>query len=873
MDGGEVRVGMTEVRVSSSLASGARTLLLCTCAIVATGTARPALAERTPALSEAIEVRRAFRTSKYEFDIPAGKLGDALHKWADASKLNLLAPSKVVDDLKTDGVSGTFTPEQALKKLLIASTLKYELNGSQIGIFDPTSARGARAQATMLPTITVRSPRPTRAPRPVAPSPVPVPRENAWGPVNGIVAQRSASGTKTDTPLRDTPASVSVISRKQIEEQGAQSVADAVRTTPGVVTQWAGYDNRYDFMYVRGFPPTIFLNGLILPTGSTTATHGIPQIEPYGLERIEVLRGSASALYGQVPAGGILNLVSKRPTDTPFGEVQLQTGSYARKQVAFDVGGPVTQDGTLLYRLTGLGRDADTQVDFTHEKRAFIAPSFTWRPTADTTFTFLSSYQKVESNGIGFYPEAGTLFPHPNGRIPKNRYLGEPGFGGFNREAGTIGYAFEHRFNDSVSFKQNLQYASSDTLNEGIAARAWVNSSQQLVRRDSNSFMNNGKTFAVDNQLTLKLNTGPVSHTVLTGIDYQNFKNEFWYRTGTNNPNPINPFNPVYSGYTPLGWATRNHTDQHLEQLGVYVQDQVRYDRWLLTLTGRHDSATLDTFNHVNGATTDRVDTAFSGRAGLNYLFDGGWSPYVSYSTSFQPIVGTDFSGNTFAPSQADQIEAGIKYQPDGSPIFAALSVFDITRTNITTSDPVNTGFQVQTGEARVRGVELEVKARPMDALDLIAAYAYSESEVTKSNDTTTYNGVVIPWLGKQLPFVPRHQASLWAYYTFDSGAFHGLSLGGGVRYVGALYGDNANVLETPAAAFLDLAAAYDLGKIDHDLNGFHLQVNVRNILDEYYVTCTGANACYIGEGRSALATLTYRWGAHAAKRASSRPR
>nr|WP_163502122.1 TonB-dependent siderophore receptor [Halomonas socia] len=773
-----------------------------------------------------------------EYHIAAGRLGDVLAEFAATAGVPLSFDPQTLAGHDSDGLQGRYTVNEGFSHLLAGSGYAAVDTGTgRYVLRQSIAADGTR----MLETITVQG-------------------ESAWGPVNGIVATRSATGTKTDTPLLETPASISVISRKQFEEQGARTVSDAVRTTPGIVTHLYGDENRYDFVYSRGFAPTTFLNGLALPAGHTTATHGVPQIEPYGLERIEVLRGSASALYGQSPAGGILSLVSKRPTETPFGEVQLQTGSHNRKEVAFDTGGPLTQDGTLLYRLTGLGRMADMQIDFAEEKRVFIAPSFTWHPTEDTLFTFLSSYKKVDSNYAGFYPEAGTLFSHPNGQIPRNRYLGEPGFGGFDSEAATVGYLFEHWFDDTVSFKQNLQYAFTDTLTQGLAARGWEDDSQQRLVRNANSFMNNGRTFSVDNQLTFNLDGDVLNHTILTGIDYQNFSNEFWYRVGTNNPAPLDPYNPTYTGYTPVEWADRSHTDQTLKQLGVYVQDQVRYEQWLLTLSGRYDSATIDTFNYVNGATTDRRDNAFSGRIGLNYLFDNGWSPYVSYSTSFQPVAGTDFSGNTFEPSQARQLETGIKYQPERAPIFAALSVFDITRSDIATRDPDNIGFQVQTGEANIRGIEFEAKATLFNNLDLTAAYAYSDSEVTESNDVTTYQGVDYPWLGNRLPFVPRHQASLWANYTFDHGILDGFSLGTGARYVDSLYGDSANVFKSPATTFVDLAASYDFGKRNPELDGLALRVNVKNLFDEHYVTCTGINACYIGEGSSALATLTYRW-------------
>ncbi|MBS0220410.1 MAG: TonB-dependent siderophore receptor [Proteobacteria bacterium] len=777
------------------------------------------------------------------FDIPAQPLADALIQFGHQAGLQATAETSLVQNLRSAPVKGVMTWQQALTTLLSGSGLAYRLNGSMVSV-EKLSATGG--------------------PNTIQLGPVRVEGqgEDAWGPVNGIVATRSATGTKTDTPLRETPASISVVTRKEIEEKGSQSVMDAVRGTPSVITETAGADVRYDSMMVRGFVPDTYLNGLLLPSGYSGTGHGIPNIEPYGLERIEVLRGSAGALYGQVPAGGILNLISKRPTETPFHEIQLQTGSPARGEVAFDVGGPVTKDGTLLYRLTGLGRLADMPVDGQHDKRLYIAPSFTWRPTADTSFTFLSSYQKVDDGAAShFLPVYGSLWPSVNGYIPPNRYLGEAGSNGFTREAATIGYELKHRFNEAVSFKQNLQYAFANTDNPGITPRGWVNSAQILMSRSDQEFTNSGKTFSVDNQLNIKADTGPLTHNILAGVDYRRFQNDYLLRFTTNTPPAINAWAPVYNGFSPLGWRTTSDSRQVLAQVGIYLQDQIRFDKWLLTLSGRQDWVSTDTYNRLTYVATDRNDGAFSGRIGLNYLFDSGWSPYVSYSNSYYPVIGTNSAGEPFEPSRARQVEAGIKYQPGGTPIYAALSAFDVTRTNITTTDPNNPFFQVQSGEARIRGIEFEVKAKLFDKLDVTGAYTYSESEVTKSNNTTTFQGVAYSWLGKQLPFTPKHQASIWANYTFDEGTSPGgLSLGAGVRYLGDLYGDGANLFATPASTQFDLAASYDFGIKNPRLTGVNLRVNVTNVTDDRRVTCTGETGCLYGTGRTAIATMIYRW-------------
>ncbi len=786
------------------------------------------------------------------FNIRPQSLQNALTIFGQQAEIQVSVDAAAVRGVSSPGVTGSMPPQAAIGRLLAGSGLSYRFTNPSTVLIGRASVQGGEMApdgSTALDTIVVQGQ-----------------GESAWGPVNGIVATQSASGSKTDTPLRETPASISVISRKQVEEMGAQGIDQAVRGTPSVVSQAGGLENATDYMYVRGFTPTFLLNGLYLPPGESFTEGGgtnSPKIEPYGLERIEVLRGSASALYGQLSAGGALSLVSKRPTETPFGEVQLQTGSYARKQAAFDFGGPVTEDGTFLYRLTGLGRITDTQIDYVGDERAFIAPSFTWKPTADTTFTFLSSYQKSKSDSQGFLPAEGTLLSNPNGRISTSTFLGDPGYNDFDRESGTIGYEFEHRFNEVVSFKQNLQYGFSDLHSEGLTARTWTDSTQRTANRRASMFDVDNKTFAVDNQVKLNVDTGSINHTVLAGLDYQNSRVEKLLQFGTNTPDPIDVFNPVYNGYTPLGYRIGDAYDQRLEQFGIYVQDQMRYERWLLTLSGRHDWASTDYLNKEDGLRTGRNDDAFSGRAGLNYLFDGGWSPYVSYATSFQPTIGTTFTGDAFEPTRATQIEAGLKYQPEGSPIFLGLSVFDITKTNMATTDPVNLDYQVQTGEGRIKGIELEAKATLFDNVDLIASYTYSKSEITKSNESTIYNGVEYDWQGNQLPFVPKHQASLWVNYRFEEDtALDGLSLGAGVRYMGDLYGESGNVFKTAASTQLDLSASYDFGKKNPDLEGLNLRVNVTNVTNDTRVNCVNAFVfgCYYGEGRSALATLTYRW-------------
>ena len=250
--------------------------------------------------------------------------------------------------------------------------------------------------------------------------------ERATGPVVGYLASQSATGTKTDTPILTTPQSISVVTKDQIADQGAQNLVEALRYTPGVSVDTFGATTLFDAIKLRGFDAPRYLDGLRLPLDPGTQ-FAFPRIETYGLERIEVLRGPASGLYGQTDPGGLINMISKRPTATPQHEIVGTFGSFNRFQGAFDSSGPIDKNGEYLYRLVGLGYSTDGQQDFVHQNRVFIAPSLTWRPTTDTSFTILSQYQNIDNKGWQQYVPGGAagLAPNPFGRIPYSRYIGD----------------------------------------------------------------------------------------------------------------------------------------------------------------------------------------------------------------------------------------------------------------------------------------------------------------------------------------------------------------------------------------------------------------------------------------------------------------
>ena len=691
-------------------------------------------------------------------------------------------------------------------------------------------------------------------------------RETAWGHVDGYVATRSGAGSKTDTPLIETPQAISVVTADQIKDQGAQSVAQALNYTSGVFAEQRGVNmSGFEYLTGRGFQLEKYLDGLRMPN----VAYNLPSYEVYNLERIEVLHGPASVLYGQSYPGGLLNLVSKRPTEKAFGEINVMAGTYNLGATSVDIGGPVDKDGKLLYRFTGVFRDNDTQVDGTHEQRISVAPAFTWRPDLDTTLTVLANYQKDPDAGYyNFVPAIGTVLPNPYGQISRSLNPGEPGFDRHSRELYGIGYLFERRLNDNLTVRQNLRYTGiKDELRNvfgyGLAA------DDRTINRYS--FFNNESLTQVtnDNQIEANFATGPVKHTALVGFDYQNIRYDELY--GNNFAvTGLDAFNPVYG--TPVALPTPGGSDDaRVSQAGLYAQDQMSLGGWRLMVSGRQDWATAHDFDRINNVRTDQSDRAFTWRTGLVYLFDSGIAPYASYATSFQPQVGTAYGGASFKPTTGEQYEVGVKYQPVGWNSFVTAALFDLTQHNVLTPDitPGHTGFSTQTGAIRSRGVELEWHARFNRNLDVVAAYTYLDNIVTASNDTNSLFAINV---GTHPVGIPRNTASLWAKYTFPDGPAAGLGLGAGVRYVGNTYGTFTNLWTgvagldatpslLPDYTLLDAAVTYDFSAKYADLKGFSLAVNARNLLDKTYVSyCQGVGLCQYGMGRTVLGTLTYRW-------------
>ncbi|GEL42752.1 ferrisiderophore receptor [Methylorubrum extorquens] len=671
--------------------------------------------------------------------------------------------------------------------------------------------------------------------------------ESAFGPVPSYVAQRSATGTKTDTALKETPQSISVVGEQQVREQAATSVQEALRYTAGVAAEAYGPSTRGDYPRIRGSDAAIFLDGLRLKDPDV---FNEPRPDPYTLSRFEVLRGPASTLYGSSPVGGLINLVSKRPLDVPYTEAGVRFGNYGWKEAFTDSTGRLTEDGQFLYRFVGIGRLADAQTDFVANDRYVINPSVTWRPSADTTWTLIGLHQKDAFGASdAFLPREGSLYAGPNGFIPLNRFTGDPNFNRYETETSSITSLFEHRFDDSLILRQNLRYSHIDgtyqsaygnvytlTPSADLPNAPFLDPARRTVDRFTYRVSSIKDRITTDTNLQGRFATGPVSHTVLGGVDFR----QQWDSTRTGFGTDARPFDlyaPVYVGVTPPDLGVPTALSQ--SQTGLYLQDQIKFGQWIVLATMRHDwvnSATRGAESVAGEATT--------GRIGLMYAFENGLTPYVSYATSFTPIFGANVcAGGACRPIEGEQIEGGFKYNP--TPWFAVnAAIYDTVERNRLTPDPSGLPISIQTGKVKIQGGDIEAIATINNDTNIIASYAYTDARYAAGDNA-----------GARVETQPLHLASLWVTHRFTLAEVPGSFLvGGGVRHIGESFDGSLNSFNTPAVTLADALVGWE------DAH-WRAQLNVSNIADTRYLsTCLARGDCFVGTRRTILGSLTYKF-------------
>lgn len=715
--------------------------------------------------------------------------------------------------------------------------------------------------------------------------------------VTGVREQGTSSGTRTDTPLMDTPQTITVIDDEELIRRNALSINQALGYVAGVsANQRGGMVTRYDQLYLRGFTPGVYLDGMRLLGGP----YSMPQIEFNRIDQLDVVKGPASVLYGNSTPGGVINLSSKRPEPLPFQRLELAAGNFDSRRAALDINRPLDSAGRVLFRLVGGAQRSDGFTQMTESERNYVSPMLTVAPDSRTQLTVIAAYQHdPKGGGYSGVPAYGSVLANPYGELPRDLNTGDPGYEVFDRYQRSVAALFRHDFSDNISLRTNVRFQNNTLTYRQIYVAGFETTGTGTHRNTDYSTITRGgggadedfDMLTADAQLAIKLGSGRLRHTLLAGVDYQDITGENFqqFNTGvTSNPATsipnLNLFAPTYGGTLPTRdltalSSTYTNTGSTRDQVGVYLQDQLSIDRLRLIASSRYDSYDQDTLNKRNDTRTPLSQNALTMRLGALYDFAIGLAPFVSYSESFEPQAGTTYDGVAFEPVTGRQYEAGLKYQPPGTNAMFTLSTYDLRRQKVPVGHPaagtggIPSNAQIQIGEVAIRGVEVEGRGEVKAGLDVVVTATYLDAEITRGAPAS---GVTPSTTGTRPLGTPDRMAS--AFVTYDlgrgdsaRGAWGGLMIGGGARYVGGSVGtttyavvNGATVFtsfETDGFVLLDAVVAYDFSRLAPSLTGLRAALNAANLLDKRHVTaCPFNNSCYFGASRTLVGTMRYEW-------------
>lgn len=675
-------------------------------------------------------------------------------------------------------------------------------------------------------------------------------RGDATGPVGNTANPATTTGSKMAAKITEIPQSVSVIGSEVLTAGNINKVDAALSYSAGVQAQPYGYDSDTNWFFVRGFSGTstgAFVDGL----PSYSYGFGGFFLDPAGLERIEVLRGPASALYGAANAGGIINMVSKRPTGEPGGTDTLGVDNTGRVWAETDRQG-VTASG-LAWRFVGKAERTDDMGVFESGGRLFLAPSVRFALDSGTEITLAATYTKIDEDhvGGGWLPYVGTVVDAPFGRIDRDFNTSEPGYDWYKRDQLTVSAEVSHEFDNGWRLVNNSRLGWSDVDESALYAYGYLGYSPTPTDADYTLsrifFQHQTETQTALNDLRIEntFQTGGAEHRFMAGFDAKWFEMDqvqssvAWPDAATG----LSVTNPVYGGVQP---ATTPYLDNVVTQtqFGLYAQDQIRWgDGWIATLNLRHDIARTEVSDDrtTGAAGSDREDGETTSRLGLAKELGNGITAYGSASTYFNPQVVTTLTGNAVGPETGHQAEIGVKWAP-ATGTLVTLAAFDMTRENISQSMWTGAGYDYfQLGEVRSRGLELEAQHDFGNGLKLSASATSMDIEIVDDIDTTI--------IGNRPYIAVEQMAAIKADYALAS--VPGLTLSGGVRFIGSSWADNANTLKVPSVTLLDAGASYEFA------DGWKANLAITNLTDEVYVaSCQNATGCYYGEERRASLSL-----------------
>ncbi|MEH2042435.1 TonB-dependent siderophore receptor [Nostoc sp.] len=655
------------------------------------------------------------------------------------------------------------------------------------------------------------------------------------GEQDGYHVPDTSVGTRTDTPLRDIPQSIQVVPQQVIKDQQATRLTDVLKNVPGVVLGGRSPRDPLNVINIRGFSAfsETLLNGV---QDRSIGSVGFGS----NIERVEVLKGPASVLFGQGGLSGQVNLVTKQPLRDPFYFVETSIGSYNSYSGAIDLSGPLNDSKTVLYRLNASAGTNESFIDFYDQQQYLIAPTVSWQISDRTKLTLEASYSLAEGPYDFGIPAQGSVLPNPNGRIPRNRFLSEPNLNDTSNGAFRIGYNFEHRFSENWQARSVFQ-TSLFRLRRNLVAPFGLQDDLRTIDRGVEDFDFDENAYNLDNYVVAKLTTGSIKHELVAGFNLN--KTDTNSKALFNDTTPLNVFNPVYGTATQAtlpDFALKNT----VQQLGFYLQDQITLAENLKVLLGGRFDIANQKYEDLIAQTSDfKQAEAFSPRVGIVYQPIKPISLYASYSRSFNQ--GTSAFGAALPePERGTQYEIGVKADLTDR-LATTLAFYDLTRTNLSADDPNDSRRTIQIGEQRSRGIEFDISGEILPGWNIIAGYAYTDAEITKDNPLT---------VGNQLNNVPRHALNLWTTYEIQSGSLKGLGFGVGAFYYGNRQADLDNTVELPSYIRIDAAIYY---KRDN----YRAAINIKNLFDtDYFVSAQNVNRIIPGDPLTIQGTISWQF-------------
>ncbi|MEJ1229231.1 TonB-dependent siderophore receptor [Pseudomonas sp. CCNWLW56] len=745
----------------------------------------------------------------HQWNIPAGPLAPALDRFAREAGISLSFDASSVANRNTQGVSGTLDTSTALSSLLQGSDIEIQQQGPNAYLLTPQAKADGDLEAFRLAPILVNA----KA------------RIDGTEDANSVVAQELWVGGKVATSILNTPASVSVVTDKEMKQRSVSTTEELLQYTPGVITDYYGTDDRNDYFQIRGFQATTYRDGLTL--GSM---RGVRE-EPFAYERVEVIRGANSTLFGPADPGGSVNFVSKKPRFDKFGQGYVTYGSFDHVESGIDVGDSLNEEQTLAGRFTAKMQDSDREYDHSQDDNKFLMGGLTWAPTEFTSASVIVDYLKTQSSpNSGGYPL--------DKEYDRDKFYGEPSYNFHDVERTNISGTFSHDFDNGFVLRSNLRYSElTDDFGyvflSDSPTRTGTTVPRYIFGTDSDAEQLNGNLM-----LQYDARFENIDSSTLVGVEYGDSSTEersVYAPTGS-----IDLANPVFTG-VPGGVAPYSNNKLDTETKAVFLQQNLSfYERFIVTAGVRNDSLDLSNTDINNVKESDNFSET-SYRGALTYIVNDEVSTYVSMVESVSPpTVGV-------VPKTGRQYEVGVKYAPMGMDALFSAAVYDLTQENVSIAVVLPSGVieQQTVGESRVRGLDLEAKAELTSNLSLVGGYSYMESEVIRG---TLYDGSSLK--GNEFATAPKHSASLWTYYNVPN---TDVSVGLGARYVGSYYFDAANTGTSDGTTLFDAAFNYNLFK------GTDLAINVSNLLDEQHVVGSGT-ANYYNPGREITAKLSYNW-------------